>query len=166
MHDELTKIDIQKMQAEIDERVARRAQLREMIRAAKELGDLSENDEYHSARREFNKNNGRIAYLQSMIETAVVIDGASKEDEIGLFDTVELYVEEDEELRTVTLVTTLRQDAIRGYVSKESPLGQAILGHKTGDRVLIRVNDKYSYWVEIRSIQKGQDDDSLPISEY
>lgn len=166
MHDELTKIDIQKMQAEIDERVARRAQLREMIRAAKELGDLSENDEYHSARREFNKNNGRIAYLQSMIETAVVIDGASKDDEIGLFDTVELYVEEDEELRTITLVTTLRQDAIRGYVSKESPLGQAILGHKAGDRVLIRVNDKYSYWVEIRSIQKGQDDDSLPISEY
>ena len=166
MHDELTKIDIQKMQAEIDERVARRAQLREMIRAAKELGDLSENDEYHSARREFNKNNGRIAYLQSMIETAVIIDGTSGADEIGLFDTVELYVEEDEEVRTITLVTTLRQDAIRGYVSKESPLGQAIMGHKVGDRVSIRVNEKYSYWVEIRSIKKGQDDDSLPISEY
>lgn len=166
MHDELTRVDIEKMQAEIDERVARRAALRETIRAAKELGDLSENDEYHSARREFNKNNGRIAYLQSMIETAVVIDSTSKEDEIGLFDTVELYVEEDDETRTITLVTTLRQDAINGFVSKESPLGQAILHHKVGDRVTVKVNDKYSYDVIVRSIKKGQDDASLPISEY
>ncbi|MCQ2424431.1 MAG: GreA/GreB family elongation factor [Clostridia bacterium] len=166
MHDELTKVDIEKMQAEIDERIARRAALRETIRAAKELGDLSENDEYHSARREFNKNNGRIEYLQSMIETAVVIDGSSADDEIGLFDTVELYIEEDDETRTITLVTTLRQDAIRGFVSKESPLGQAILGHKTGERVTVKVNDKYSYDVIIRSIKKGQDDRSLPISEY
>lgn len=166
MHDELTKVDIEKMQAEIDERVARRAALRETIRAAKELGDLSENDEYHSARREFNKNNGRIEYLQSMIETAIVIDSTSKEDEIGLFDTVELFIEEDDETRTITLVTTLRQDAINGFVSKESPLGQAILGHKIGDRVSVKVNEKYSYDVIVRSIKKGQDDASLPISEY
>lgn len=166
MHDELTKVDIEKMQAEIDERVARRAALRETIRAAKELGDLSENDEYHSARREFNKNNGRIEYLQSMIETAIVIDSISKEDEIGLFDTVQLFIEEDDETRTITLVTTLRQDAINGFVSKESPLGQAILGHKIGDRVSVKVNEKYSYDVIVRSIKKGQDDASLPISEY
>ena len=166
MHDELTKVDIEKMQAEIDERVARRAALRETIRAAKELGDLSENDEYHSARREFNKNNGRIEYLQSMIETAIVIDSISKEDEIGLFDTVELFIEEDDEMRTITLVTTLRQDAINGFVSKESPLGQAILGHKVDDRVSVKVNEKYSYDVIVRSIKKGQDDASLPISEY
>ena len=166
MYDELTKVDIEKMQAEIDERVARRAALRETIRAAKELGDLSENDEYHSARREFNKNNGRIEYLQSMIETAIVIDSTSKEDEIGLFDTVELFIEGDDETRTITLVTTLRQDAINGFVSKESLLGQAILGHKIGDRVSVKVNEKYSYDVIVRSIKKGQDDASLPISEY
>lgn len=166
MHDELTQVDIDKMQAEIDERVARRAELREMIRAAKELGDLSENDEYHSARREFNKNNGRIDYLRSMIDTAIVIKTKPKKDEIGLFDTVLLYDEDMEEERSITLVTTLRQDAIRGFVSKESPVGKAIMGHKVGDRIKIEVNDKYSYFVEIKEITKGKDDKSLPISEY
>ena len=163
MHDELTKVDIEKMQSEIDERVARRAALRETIRAAKELGDLSENDEYHSARREFNKNNGRIAYLQSMIETAVVIDSTSKEDEIGLFDTVELYVEEDDEEQTYHIVTTPRADVLQNRVSGESPAGKALLGHRVGDRVKIEVNPTYSYYVVIRKIEKGVDDASIEL---
>lgn len=166
MHDELTKVDIQKMQEEIDERRKRNAELREHVRAARELGDLSENDEYRSAKREWGRNNSRIAYLENMIRTAVVIEDNSKEDEVGLFDWVELYYEDDDETARIRLVTTLRNDVLTGNISKESPLGQAIMGKKTGDRVLIKVNDKYSYYVVIRSIEKSDNDPDIPISSF
>ena len=167
MHDELTKVDIQKMQAEIDERVSViRPRLKEQLKAARDLGDLSENDEYHSVRRALNQNNSRIRYLQSMIDTAVIIDTDSEEGTVGLFDRVTLYDEDEEEERVVTIVTTLRNDVFSGCISKESPFGQAVLGSRVGDRVEIRVSDSYSYFVQIRAIEKGKDDESLPISTY
>ncbi len=166
VYDELTKVDIEKMQAEIDERKARNASLRENIRAARELGDLSENDEYRSAKREFGRNNSRIRYLESMINTAVVITDESAEDTVGLFDWTELYYEDDDETSTIRLVTTLRNDVLTGNISKESPLGQAIFGKKVGDRVQVKVNDKVSYYVVIKSVKKGSDDPDLPISAF
>lgn len=166
VYDELTKVDIEKMQAEIDERKARNASLRENIRAARELGDLSENDEYRSAKREFGRNNSRIRYLESMINTAVVITDESAEDTVGLFDWTELYYEDDDETSTIRLVTTLRNDVLTGNISKESPLGQAIFGKKVGDRVQVKVNDKVSYYVVIKSVKKGSDDPDLSISAF
>lgn len=166
MYDELTEVDIKKMQEEIDQRIANRAKLREEVTRAKAFGDLSENDEYHQARREKNKNDGRIRYLQNMINTAVVIKVDSKEDEIGLFDFIDIYDEEEDETRTIQLVTTLRQDALQGFVSKESPLGQALIGHKVNDRIEVKVNDKYSYFIVVKKIKKGKDNEDLPISQY
>lgn len=166
MHDELTKVDIQKMQEEIDERKKRNAALRENVRAAKDLGDLSENDEYRSARREWSRNNSRIAYLENMIRTAVVIEDDSKEDEVGLFDWVELYYENLDETSRIRLVTTLRNDVLTRNISKESPVGQAIMGKKVGDRVLIQVNDRFSYYVVIKAIEKSNDDPDIPISSF
>jgi transcription elongation factor GreA len=101
-----------------------------------------------------------------MIKTAKIVSGESKPDEVGLFDTVELYFEEDDETQTIRLMTTLRQDALSGIISPKSPLGKAIMGRRTGDRVRVEVNPEYSYHVVIRSIQKGEDDASLPISTY
>jgi transcription elongation factor GreA len=101
-----------------------------------------------------------------MIKTASVIQTDSRADEIGLFDRVEIYLEEDDEIQTIELVTTLRQNALKGLISKESPVGRALLGHKPGDRVLVEVNPQYSYYIQIRSLQKGTDDESLPISSY
>ncbi|MBR6917204.1 MAG: GreA/GreB family elongation factor [Clostridia bacterium] len=166
MHDELTKMDIKKMQDEIDERKARNASLRENIRAARELGDLSENDEYRSARREFGRNNSRIEYLESMIRTAVIIEDSSDADQVGLFDRVTIYYEDDGEERTIRLVTTLRNDVLSDNISKESPLGVALMGKRTGDRVLIKVNDKVSYYVRILSIEKTNEDPDIPISAF
>lgn len=166
MHDELTKIDIKKMQEEIDRRKSANAALRENVRAARELGDLSENDEYRSAKREFNKNNSRIRYLENMINTAIIIEDKSEEGVVGLFDLVELYYEDDDETATVRFVTTLRNDVLSGNISKESPVGKAVVGRKVGERVLVKVNDKVSYYVVIKSVKKGEDDDSLPISAY
>lgn len=167
MQDELTQVDIQKMQEEINYRKEVLApQLRAAVKSAKELGDLSENDEYHSAKRELNKNNSRIAYLQSMIKTAIVISADSEEDEVGLFDEIEIHYDDDDESRTIRIVTTLRNDVLKGCISKESPLGQALLGRKVGETVTVKVNDRISYPVTIKSIKKGVDDDTLEISKY
>ena len=168
MHDELTPVDIKQMQEEIDYRkLVLAPQLKEALRHARELGDRSENFEYHAARRDLNKNNSRIRYLQQMIATAVVITPKKgNADTVGLFDKIRLYVEEDDEEMEIELVTTLRQDSIKGYISKESPLGKAILGKKLGERVSVTVNADYTYYVVIRGIEKGEDDESLAISPY
>ena len=167
MHDELTAVDIRKMQEEIDYRTSQiTPKLKEQLKAARDLGDLSENDEYHSVRRALNKNYGRIRYLRAMIDTAIVIEVDSAADVVGIFDKITVFDEETEEERVVTIVTTLRNDIFGGYISKESPFGQAIIGHKVGDRVEVVVNESYSYFILIRKIEKGQDDESLPISSY
>ncbi len=167
MYDELTSVDLKKMQDEIDyRRLELRPKLIEDVKTAREFGDLSENFEYKSAKREKNRNDSRIRYLERMIKTAKVIDASSKSDEIGLFDKVVIYIEEDEEEQTIELVTTLRQNALKGLISKESPVGKAVMGHKAGDRVRVEVNENYSYYIQIRSVEKGSDDDSLPISSY
>ena len=167
MNDELTAVDIKKMQEEVEyRRLQLRPQLIEDVKTAREFGDLSENFEYKAAKREKNRNDRRIRYLERMIKTAKVIDTDSRPDEIGLFDKVVIYIEEDDEEQTIRLVTTLRQNALQGLISKESPVGKAVLGHKAGERVLVEVNPTYSYYIQIRSVEKGVDDDSLPISSY
>ena len=167
MHDELTAVDIKKMEEEVEyRRLALRPQLIEDVKVAREFGDLSENFEYKAAKREKNRNESRIRYLEHMIKTAKVIDTASAADEIGLFDKVTIYMEEDEEEEVIQLVTTLRQNALKGLISKESPVGKAVMGKKVGDRVLVTVNESYSYYIQIRKVEKGSDDESLPISSY
>ena len=167
MHDELTAVDIKKMEQEVEyRRLQLRPQLLEDVKTAREFGDLSENFEYKAAKREKNRNDSRIRYLERMIKTAKVIDTDSRPDEIGLFDKVVIYIEEDDEEQTIELVTTLRQNALKGLISKESPVGKAVMGHKAGERVLVQVNENYSYYIQIRSVEKGTDDDSLPISSY
>ena len=167
MYDELTEVDIQKMKDEIDYRTRElRPKLIEEVKVARGFGDLSENFEYKAAKREKNRNDSRIRYLERMIKTATVIDVSSNADEIGLFDKVTIYIEEDDEEQTIELVTTLRQNALKGLISKESPVGKAILGKKVGDRVEIVVSPEMKYTVEIRSITPGEDDASLEISSY
>lgn len=167
MHDELTAVDIKKMQEEIDYREGElRPKLLAEVQRTREFGDLSENAEYKEAKREKNHNESRIRYLKNMIATAKVIKVNQKADAVCLFDTVDIYIEEDDEVVSRKIVTTLRQDALKGVISKESPLGRALLGHKIGDRICVRVNDSYSYFVEIRDITKGADDESLPISSF
>jgi len=167
MHDELTKIDIQKMRQELEHReTVLMPKILEDVKTARSFGDLSENFEYKAAKAEQRKNMSRIRYLKQMLASAVVIDAASAADVAGLFDRVGLYLEDDGEEMTVRFVTTLRQNSLQGLISKESPLGQAVLGHRVGERVYVRVSDDYGYWASIRSIEKGRDDDSLEISRF
>ena len=167
MYDELTRSDIQKMQEEIDYRVRElRPKLIEDVQTARAFGDLSENFEYKCAKQEKNRNDSRIRYLQRMIKTAKVIEERSEADTAGLYDTVEIYMENTWKSRKITLVTTLRQDALKGLISKESPVGKAVMGHRAGETVHVQVNENVGYDIVIRSVEKGQDDDSLPISAY
>ena len=167
MYDELTQVDIDKMREEITYRTTvLRPKLIEDVQTARAFGDLSENFEYKCAKRDKNRNDSRIRYLERMIATAKVIDGASGGDAIGLFDKVTLFNEKLQKEQTIRLVTTLRQNALQGLISKESPVGKALLGHKAGERVEIVVSDEMRYTVEIRAVEKGEDDASLDISAY
>lgn len=167
MHDELTQVDIDKMKQELQHRIqVLRPQLIEEVKVARPFGDLSENFEYKAAKREKNRNDSRIRYLENMIKTAVVIDPTPSGGGIALFDKVTFLLEEDGTEETIQLVTTLRQDALKGLISKESPVGKALLGHKVGDRVHIQVNDSYGYEVQIRKVEKTGEDPDIPISTF
>ena len=142
MYNQLTKKDIQKMEEEIEyRRVVVRKEALEAVKEARSHGDLSENFEYHAAKKDKNRNESRIRYLQRMIRTAKIVSDDSKEDEIGLNNTVKIYFEDDDECETFKLVTTVRGNSISGLISTESPLGKALLGHKVDDRVYVQVNE-------------------------
>ncbi len=167
MYDELTEVDIKKMQEEIDHRVrVLRPQLIEEVQTARAFGDLSENYEYKCAKQAKNRNESRIRYLERMIRTAKVIEVQTQADTVGLFDKVTIFNEMVKKEMTLQIVTTLRQDALKGLISKESPVGKALMGHKAGDRVQVAVSPEMKYFVEIRAIEKGRDDESMEISAY
>ena len=167
MYDKLTKSDVKKIQEEIEHRklVVRREAI-EAVKDARAHGDLSENFEYHAAKKDKNKNESRIRYLERMLKTAVIVDDTSREDEVGINNTVELYCEDDDEIETYRLVTSVRGSSINGLISIESPIGKAILGHRVNDRVYVKVNEDYGYYVVIRSIVNTQNDEEDKIRSF
>ena len=167
MYDELTEVDIKKMEEEIRyRRVELGPKLLAEMKRTREFGDLSENAEYKEAKREKRRNEGRIRYLENMIRTARIIETKTENGEIGLFDRVLLFNERSGEEREIQIVTTLRQNALEGFISKESPLGSALMGHREGDRVEIVVNEKMRYFVKVLKVTSGEDNEDLPISGY
>lgn len=159
MGDNLTENDIKKIQEEIDYRkLVVRKEAIEAVKEARAHGDLSENFEYYAAKRDKNKNESRIRYLERMIKNANIISDASADDEVGLNNTVELYFEEDDETEKFKITTSVRGNSLGGNISIESPIGKAVMGHKVGDRVEVVVNDKVSYYVIIKAIENTDDD--------
>ena len=167
MHNELTKKDIEDMQAEIDNRkINIRKELLEDVKEARAQGDLSENFEYYAAKRAKNQNESRIRFLERMIKTAKIIDDDSSDDQVGMNKTVTVYVEEDDIEEVYKIVTTIRADSLKGTISVESPLGKALMGHKVGDRVNIVINKDYNYDVIIRKIENTDLTDDDKLREY
>lgn len=167
MREKLTKSDVEKIREEIEHRkLVERKKLIEAVKEARSHGDLSENFEYHAAKKEKNRNESRIRYLERMLKTAVIVEDESKEDEIGLNNTVEVYCEDDEEVETYRIVTSVRGSSLNGLVSIESPLGKALLGHKEGDRVFIKVNDDFGYYVIVKKVIKTQSEDEDHIRSF
>lgn len=167
MGERLTQEDVKKIQEEIEYRkLTVRKNAIEAVKEARAHGDLSENFEYHAAKKDKNQNESRIRYLERMIKTAVLVSEDSKEDEVGINNTVEVYFEEDDITETYKIVTTVRTNALQGLISTESPLGKALLGHKVGDRVEVEVKPGISYFVQIRHIENTVDDGTDPIRKY
>ena len=149
MHNELTEQDLRMMREELDHRrIVLRPQLLE------------------AAKQEKNRNESRIRFLENMIKTAVIISDRSGADQVGLYDRVTVYMEDDDETEVYQIVTTMRQDVLKGLISKESPVGRRLLGRRVGDRVHIQVNESYGYDVVIRAIEKGTDDGEIPLNKY
>lgn len=167
MGEKLTQNDVKKIQEEIDYRklVVRKDAI-EAVKEARAQGDLSENFEYYAAKKDKNKNEGRIRYLERMLKNAEIVEDTTAEDEVGLYSVVEVYIEDDDEVDTFKLVTSVRGDSLQGRISIESPLGKALLGHKVGDKVYVQVTEKYGYELEIRKITQTVDDGSDELRSY
>ena len=167
MAEKLTKSDVEKIQEEIQYRklVVRKEAL-EAVKEARSHGDLSENFEYHAAKKDKNQNESRIRYLERMLKNAQIVSDESRDDEVGINNTVELYMEDDEEVETYRLVTSIRGSSLKGLISTESPLGRAIFGKKVGDRVYVKVSETAGYYVEIRGLDKTTDDSEDRIRSF
>ena len=167
MYDELTEVDIKKMQEEINYRTrVLRPQLIEEVQTARAFGDLSENFEYKAAKQDKNRNESRIRYLERMLKNARIISDDSGEDEVGINNTVEVYFEDDDETETYRLVTSVRGNSLQGLISIESPLGKAIKGRKAGDRVKVKTNGDNGYYVVVKKIEKTTDDSNDTLRKY
>ena len=167
MSDKLTKNDIRRLEEEIEHRklVVRKQAIAE-VKEARAHGDLSENFEYYAAKRFKNQNESRIRYLEKMVKTARIIEDDSKEDEVGLDNTVTVYFVDDDEEETYKLVTSVRGDSVSNLITIESPLGKALMGHKVGDTVSVKVNEQVSYDVIIRNIENTRDEGKEGIREF
>ena len=167
MRERLTKSDVKKIEEEIEYRkLVVRKEAIEAVKEARAHGDLSENFEYHAAKKDKGKNDSRIRYLERMLKTAESISDESKEDEVGINNTVTVYFEEDGEEQVFRLVTSIRGNSMKNLISTESPMGKAILGHKAGDRVQIKVNENYSDYVVVRKIENTEEDENDAIRGY
>lgn len=167
MREQLTESDIKKIQEEIDYRkLVVRKEAIEAVKEARAQGDLSENFEYYAAKKDKNRNESRIRYLENMIKNARVVSDKSRADEVGLNDTVTLYFEEEDEEEKYRLVTSIRGNSLKGLISIESPLGKAVRGRREGDSVYVQISEKAGYTVIVKKIEKTGEDDSDRIRSY
>lgn len=163
MREKLTRKDVEKIEQEIEHRkLVIRKDAIEAVKEARAQGDLSENFEYYAAKKHKNQNESRIRYLENMLKTATIVSDQSRTDEVGMDDIVEVYFEEEDEVETYKLVTSIRGNSMENRISIESPIGKALKGHKVGERVAVKVSDSYSYYLVIRSIDKtGSEDEAI-----
>jgi transcription elongation factor GreA len=167
MGERLTENDVKKIQAEIEYRkLTVRKEAIEAVKEARAQGDLSENFEYYAAKKDKNKNESRIRYLERMLKTAEIVSEDSKADEAGMNNVIEVYFEDDDETETYKLVTSIRGNSLDNKISIESPLGKAILGHKEGDRVWVKINESAGYYIVIKKILKNIDDTEDEIKSF
>ena len=166
MGEKLTRSDVEKIKEEIEYRklVVRKREL-EAVKEARAQGDLSENFEYKAAKQDKNRNESRIRYLEKMLKYAQIVSDESEEDEVGINNTVDVYFEDDDEVETYRLVTSVRGNSLQGLISIESPLGKALKGHKVGERIFVKAGDG-GYFVVIRKIENTMDDSHDTLRKY
>jgi transcription elongation factor GreA len=125
-----------RLQAELEDLTTRgRVDIARTIETARELGDLKENADYHAARDDQGRMEARIRQLQSLIDNAVIVDGSETSDVVGTGSVVALRYEGDDDADRYLVGSIEERRADVSVVSPNSPLGQALLGHRKGDIV-------------------------------
>jgi transcription elongation factor GreA len=133
----LTNEGVAELQAELKQLISNRSDVSERIKSAREFGDLAENAEYSSARQEQDKAESRIAEIDHILKNSEVIAQPKKKDVVELGNTVVL--KEGKVKKEFTIVGSVEADPLEGKISNESPIGQALLGKKLGDKVEIKL---------------------------
>lgn len=131
----LTQAGVAELRAELDTLVAKRADIAEAIRSARELGDLAENAEYQSARGEQERNETRISEIESILQNVEIIKKPRGDSKVQLGSLVKL--KSNGKTKEFQVVGTVEADPLSGKISDESPIGQALLGKKEGEQVEI-----------------------------
>jgi len=132
----LTKEGIAELQAELASLVAKRADIADAIKTARELGDLAENAEYQSARSEQDRNEARIGEIEHILQNVEVIKAPKSDSKIQLGSKVTL--KGGGKTKEFQVVGTVEADPLNGKISDESPIGQALIGKKVGEDVEIK----------------------------
>lgn len=132
----LTQTGVAELQAELQNLQAKRPEIADAIRSARELGDLAENAEYQTARAEQERNDARIAEVENILANAEIIGKPRGGSKVQLGSQVKLKA--DGKTKEFQIVGTVEADPLSGKISDESPIGQALLGKQEGDSVEIK----------------------------
>lgn len=133
----LTQSGIDELKAELAQLISERSEVAERIKTAREFGDLSENAEYSSARQDQDRAESRISEIENILQNVEVIKAPKGDAKVQLGSTVSLK-SDDGKTKQFQVVGTVEADPLNGKISDESPIGQALLGKKSGESVEIK----------------------------
>lgn len=133
----LTQQGVNELKKELDELVALRSEIANRIKTAREFGDLSENMEYSAARQDQERNEARIAEIDHILSNVQIITAPKNDSKVMLGSTVKLKSTAGK-TKEFQVVGTVEADPLNGKISDESPIGQALMGKKEGEKIEIK----------------------------
>jgi len=140
----LTKEGVEELKAELEKLIAKRGDVAEAIKVARDQGDLSENAEYQSARSEQERLEGRISEIEHILMNSDIIKKPKGDSKVQIGSNVVLKSADGNKLE-FQVVGTVEADPLNGKISDESPIGRALLGKKVGDKVEVNKNSDVEY---------------------
>ena len=133
----LTQQGVDELKKELTELVALRSEIANRIKTAREFGDLSENMEYSAARQDQERNEARISEIEHILSNVQVITAPKNDSKVVLGSTVEMKSDAGK-TKEFQVVGTVEADPLNGKISDESPIGQALMGKKEGEKIEIK----------------------------
>jgi transcription elongation factor GreA len=140
-----------RLRQELDERIARRPEISQWIERAREHGDIRENADYDAAKNEQGHNEARIRHIESLLRSAVVVDGADS-GVVGPGTIVEIRMDDDDASTEYLVGSIEERHDTYDVLSTSSPLGQALLGARPG-QVVTYAGPRRNFEVEVISVR-------------
>lgn len=134
----LTQQGVDELKKELAELIALRSEIANRIKTAREFGDLSENMEYSAARQDQERNEARITEIEHILSNVQIITAPKSDGKVVLGSTVKLKSDAGKQ-KEFQVVGTVEADPLSGKISDESPIGVALMGKKTGDKIEIKL---------------------------